>query len=473
MNIITITIDPSQTRQTLEGIGASLAWSGDPVGAAWSEAGKTRLADVLFCPQKGAGLSGVRFNIGAGGAASSADSWRHPECFRKSADAPFDASCHAGQQWFVRAAAERGASCRVAFANSPPHWLTRNGQGTQDKSQDRKISNLLPGAERAFAEFLADVVAHFAQTTFPFTALSPVNEPQWDWESGSQEGCRFDNDQILALAPVLREVLDKRGLSIEIDLPEAADLRFLPDDSDLTAPYIHGNEAHGGGKCREQIRDLHPHAEGKICGHDYWTYDPPEKSRHIREVVRTSMDRYLPMGRFWQSEVCIMEPGRDLGIETALRVARIAQQDFLYTDAAAWFWWLAISPYDYKDGLVYLEGQALDSENFHTSKTLWALGNFSRFIRPGWRRIALLDYHPEPESSGLYLSAWADPTGEKQAIVAVNTTQEPYALHAIGHLKHATPHTTSATQDLEAGTTQSTNDPLAIPAQTIVTWVLD
>lgn len=442
---MTLTLDPSQRFQTLEGIGASLAWSGDPVGERWSETAKTALADLLFCPERGAGLSGVRFNIGAGGAwaeESPADPWRHPKCFKQTAEAPFDPSCHAGQQWFVRAAAERGATCRVAFANSPPIWLTQNGRATHDKSESQKAltTNLKPGAEGAFAAFLADVVAYFESIGLPFTALSPVNEPQWAWEDGTQEGCRFSDSDIVTLAHALRAELDRRGLTIELDLPEAADLRFLID----------GQAAALAGVC-----------EGKLCGHGYWTYDPQDESRRLREAVRAAVAQHVPGGRFWQSEVCIMEPGRDLGMETALRVARLMHQDFVHADAAAWFWWLALSPYDFKDGLIYLGAD----ESYEASKTLWVLGNVSRFVRPGWRRLhAAL---PEgSEDAGLFVSAWCDPAGEELALVTINTSQQEQLAEPSVPLL-LTPHTTSATQTLEPGEAQQV---LHVPPHSVVTW---
>ncbi|MCX6368295.1 MAG: hypothetical protein NTX57_16550 [Armatimonadetes bacterium] len=438
-------LDPSQHFQTLEGIGASLAWSGDPVGETWSEAAKTQLADLLFCPERGAGLSGVRFNIGAGGAwaeESPLDPWRHPKCFKRTAESAFDPSCHEGQQWFLRAAAERGASCRVAFANSPPLWLTQNGRATHDKSESQKAltTNLKPGAEPAFAAFLAEVVEHFERVGLPFTALSPVNEPQWAWEDATQEGCRFSNSDILALAHTLRLELDRRSLAIELDLPEAADLRFLIDG---------------------QAEALAVVCEGKLCGHGYWSYDPPEESRRIREAVRRAIAQHVPGGRFWQSEVCVMEPGRDLGMELSLRVARMMHQDFVHADASAWFWWLALSPYDYKDGLIYLG----DNEAISPSKTLWALGNFARFLRPGWRRI----FVTPTEADGLYVSAWCDPAGEQLALVAINTTDQERTLE-LSESYALTPHITDGSRDLVPGEELAPGERLLAEPYSITTW---
>ncbi len=463
---ITLTLNPDRTYQTIEGIGASLAWSGDPVGETWSDASKTRLADLLFCQKTGAGLSGIRFNIGAGAAwveQNPSDPWRHPACFKRSADSPFNPDCHAGQQWFLRAAEERGAHHRTAFANSPPIWLTRNGRATQDKAHPTDTTNLKPGAEANFAAFLADVAEHFTHMGLPFTGISPVNEPQWDWEEGSQEGCRFSNDEIAAVAKALRAELDRRGLHCELDLTEAADLRFLIDDDFLEKPYIHGNEGRGLGKNREQLKDLAPLCEGKICGHGYWTYDPLAQSQRLREAVRATVDRHLPGGRFHQSEVCIMEPGRDLGIDTALRIARMMHQDFVHANASGWFWWLALSPYDYKDGLIYLEA----NEGILPAKNLWAVGNYARFLRPGWQRIEVT---PSEPVEGLYISAWRNPETSHYALVVVNTTTEEHTLH-LPELDSLTAYTTDADRDLEQSETLLIEAPLIAAPRSVTTWV--
>jgi len=73
---------------------------------------------------------------------------------------------------------------------------------------------------------------------------------------------------------------------------------------------------------------------------------------------------------------------------TALYVARVIFTDLVLANASAWQWWLGVSPYDYKDGLVYTDYNKFDG-NTYDSKTLWALGHFSRFVRPGMKRISI------------------------------------------------------------------------------------
>lgn len=74
--------------------------------------------------------------------------------------------------------------------------------------------------------------------------------------------------------------------------------------------------------------------------------------------------------------------GYDRTMKTALYVARIIHHDIVYAGARSWQWWRAVGG-DYKDGLLRefsnregTNGRVVDS------KLLWALGNYSRFVRP-------------------------------------------------------------------------------------------
>jgi hypothetical protein len=57
-------------------------------------------------------------------------------------------------------------------------------------------------------------------------------------------------------------------------------------------------------------------------------------------------------------------------------------------NVSGWQWWTALSQEDYKDGLIYTDWKKPgDAETIFTSRLLWVLGNYSRFVRPGMRRI--------------------------------------------------------------------------------------
>ena len=67
-NTVIATYELTQTqRQTIDGFGASDAWSMWQIGC-WDDSLQTKVADWLFSQDKGIGLSIWRFNAGAGSA---------------------------------------------------------------------------------------------------------------------------------------------------------------------------------------------------------------------------------------------------------------------------------------------------------------------------------------------------------------------------------------------------------------------
>lgn len=181
-----LALQPERRYQVIENFGASDAWSMDPIGREWSLENKNRLADLLFSRDKGIGLSLWRFNIGAGSRWTDGNSlwdpWRGAEAFKRSEDSAYNWTRQAGQQWFLKAARDRGVRQFLACAYSPPVWMTANGHAYCDARTGS--TNLKPGSEGAFARYLADVLARFARQGMPFQYLSPANEPQWAWEGG-------------------------------------------------------------------------------------------------------------------------------------------------------------------------------------------------------------------------------------------------------------------------------------------------
>ena len=123
--------------------------------------------------------------------------------------------------------------------------------------------------------------------------------------------------------------------------------------------------------------------------------------------------------------------GYDFTMKTALYVARIIHHDIVYAGARSWQWWRSIGG-DYKDGLIreysdptFLNGEVKDS------KLMWALGNYSRFIRPGAVRKAIIAKDnqgkiiPEGDTdvTGLMCSAYQNTDG-KEVFVMINYAAE-------------------------------------------------
>jgi len=483
-----VVVRPDLPRQTIDNFSASDCWSMDPIGREWSDEGRERIADLLFSTEKGIGLSLWRFNIGAGSSATDGDKlwdpWRGVECFRDSAEAPYDWSRQAGQQWFLRAARDRGVREFLAGANSPPVWLTANGHAYCDPTGPS--TNLRAGVERDFARFLADVVEHLRRRGYAFRYLSPLNEPNWGWEGG-QEGCRFANADIIRLVEALHAELSHRGLNVDILVPESGDYTSLLDDErfrawlgtdDPATVYMSGNNTRGDGKYREYIRDLLSDARlramlgNRLSAHSYWTDRGRQNLVDLRRAVRANLDAYSPGASLWQTEYCIMDHKRDLSMDMALHVARVIHHDLVDAEVSAWHWWLAVSPADYKDGLIYTDYRQTGEQNVLCSKTLWVLGNWSRYVRPGYRRVTV---DMAPAIDDVLPSAFTSPDGRRLVLVIVNASPRDVTLRL--RVGHTTPPmrrvVTDDTHDLAADPGPSSPGELRIGTRSVVTLLGD
>ncbi|MDQ0112203.1 glycoside hydrolase [Paenibacillus harenae] len=438
-----VILDGSVRYQTIDNFGASDAWSMDPLGKHWSEENKNQVADLLFSREKGIGLSAWRFNIGAGSNETDGsiipDPWRRAEAFKTSESGDYDWSKQAGQQWFLQAAKDRGVNTLIAFANSPPVWMTKNGHAQPDPGVGS--TNLQEGYEDEFAAYLIDVLEHFKQEGLAFDYISPINEPTWDWNRAQQEGNRYNNDDLKRVILELHRQLKESGNDAQISAPDGVEITSLLDDEYYQmfaggGQYGSGANNLGTGKYREYIKDLLGDPElkeaigNKIASHSYWSdYSKPGDDRlsKLRELLDANLKKYDAAAKYWVTEYCILGdygPGRDLGMDPAMHVARTIHFDLTEANAAAWQWWTAVSKVDYKDGLIYTDfKEAGDEQNILTSKILWALGNYSKFIRPGAERVALTGLNEEAASE-LLGSAYVHEGEGTVTAVFVNDSEE-------------------------------------------------
>ena len=490
-----VSVQWEQTRQTIHGFGASDAWSTQFVGKHWPAEKKNQIADWLFSREtgpegqpQGIGLSIWRFNIGAGSAAQGENSgiedpWRRSEGFLQE-DMTYDWSQQQGQRWFLEAAKERGVSTFIGFVNSPPVELTRNDKAYGSGWEN---ANLASDQYDDFAQYLATVGEHFESEGLGLDYISPVNEPQWNWsQENGQEGSPYLNSEIEKLTEALNQEIERRGLTTQIEIPEAAQINYLYA-SDTNRPQRDDQIAYFFGE--GGVQDLSAVAH-KVAGHSYYTTWPVSEMISQRRALAEQMQATDPSLEYWMSEYCILADneeisggGLDRGMDPALYVARVMHFDLTVANASSWQWWLGVSPYDYKDGLVYIDknkqnGEALDS------KLLWGLGNYSRFLQPGAVRLGTDrsdNVEAEQAARSLMVSAYRG-AGEAQAVVvAVNYSQREREMRlSVEGLPDGTsidtwqPYVTSSEDDLAPASSLIEEGAMAtVPARSIVTFVGD
>jgi O-glycosyl hydrolase len=488
------TISTSVVYQRIDNFGASDCWTMQEL-AHWSLASRERVADLLFSSKSGIALSCWRFNVGGGVNAQITHPWRTPETF-ETAEGQYDWTRQAGERWFLAAAKARGVPQFLAFVNSPPARMTRNGLTFTTKGDGS--TNLKPGDEAQYARYLCDILEHFrtnaeARERIEFQFVSPVNEPQWQWDGTSQEGTRASNADIKAVVRELAAELKRRELPTQIALVESGSLPDMvkPNEA-MTKEYgaVYGNYID------EFLGD---HEIGPLLGPmlGYHSYGSDLLNGPIvtdRQALAERMKQY-PQRRLWQTEYCVLVGpegkgggGRDLGMDTALNVARIIHLDLAVANASAWQWWTAMSPEDYKDGLIYTDYQKPgDAETIYPARLLWALGNYSRFVRPGMRRIAVQG--EADDLRGLMRTAYVDTASRRVVAVYVNEAAAAqlalkFDVRSRGwRLRRVTPYVTSerAGDELKAYPAierkaqpdGAIGTPVEIPARSVVTFVAE
>jgi O-glycosyl hydrolase len=504
-----ISIDLNQEVQTMEGFGGSDAWICQMVGKNWPINKRNTIADLLFSKDidaegnpKGIGLSMWRFYLSAGSAEQGSSSniasiWRRGECFQNP-NGTYDWSKQAGQRWFLQAAKSRGVEKFLAFTISPPVQMTVNGKAFSPR---RLNMNIKPGLLPNYADFLVETIDNLQRNEgVKFDYLSPINEPQYEWMAGgdglaSQEGTPATNQEMFDFTKLLSEKLSAKSLKTEVVLGEAGSIDYLFENVNAENRDDQINAFFGPSVTN--IAQL-PNVKKVISGHSYWTTWPVVSNQVSNRVKLNNRLKQFGNLNYWQTEFSILEqgitdipggggPGRDLGMRTALYVSRVIHNDIAVANASSWQWWLAVSTGDWKDGLVYLDDGTNNGANGSTgdnyclndgfirdSKTLWAFGNYSRFVRPGMVRVQIPNQNAVSASTDVMLTAYKDVATKKLVIVAVNYSDasRSYKLKLSGVLKNneLTPYVTSENSNLKKGTNVK-SDKFEIPARSIVTYV--
>jgi glucuronoarabinoxylan endo-1,4-beta-xylanase len=172
---------------------------------------------------------------------------------------------------------------------------------------------------------------------------------------------------------------------------------------------------------------------------------------------------------YWQTEVDTGTASGDSsgdGIASALLMAKQMHTDLTLVNLNAWhIWWL----YNASGNGGFL----FDTTNKVWSKRLWVLGNYSRFVRPGFRRVATSGTVP----SGVLLSAYTNSADGTVAVVAVNNNTSATALSVFitgAAPCSMTPYVTSSSDNLAAKSAVTISESrltATLGAQSVTTFV--
>ncbi|MFJ4784948.1 glycoside hydrolase [Streptomyces sp. NPDC088794] len=443
--------------QTIDDIGASGAWWVNDLQH-FSPEVQARVAKLLFSEQ-GLDLSSYRYNIGGGGAAVTTPA-RAAEDFLNS-DGSYDWSKDKGGRTFLKYAAKYGVRDLIGFVNSAPAEWTTNGQSCGGRLKAEHVQD--------FAEYVADVTAHFAQQGARFDYISPFNEPDNDFGSCGQEGMQVTVDQrddiVRALGAEQRARHQRTGI--------------IADESSSTVQFSTEVPQWISQPDTAQYVD-------KLAHH---TYNNPNDGQ-LGNVYETAKS----VGKTsWATEICCFGKGTtgwnqeyDPGIDNALLMSRIVYKDFASSHDSAFQWWVALAsgygsdPYTrndegWNDGLIYYDPDyATDgNQSLYFTKRYYALGQYSRFVKPG-----SVAHNVTGVPDGVEVSTY-DRDGKWVVVVNNhNATDTPLSLHFNSRtpVRASQAVRTSATEDwakvakpsVSSGTASAT-----LAGRSITTYVLD
>ena len=458
---VSVTLRPAVDRPstTFEGWGTALAWFANVTGG-WPAAERNRLADLFFT-DRGLGWTIARYNIGGGNAADTKPYlrpggavpgfWRLPSGIAPKdwrADAPemWDWSQDATQRWWLDAIRDRvPGAIFEAFSNSPPWFMTVSGRvsGAERGGDD----NLRPGEEQRFAAYLARSVEELQRRhRISFRTLSPVNEPNTNYwfAANKQEGAHWSPARQAAIIDASDAALKARRLTTVIAAPDETNAHLFLTD---IAAYPPATWA--------RIGQLNVHSYGTL------------HQTGARDAARSAGIR------LWMSENDAPldgDPENFDAMPSALAFAEHVVLDLKRLEPAAWVFWQAVEDLSARKdaagkvgagsnwGLVKadLTASANGPHAINITRKYWAMAQFSRYIRPGYRLIPVDD---------LDTAGALSPDGRTLALVHVNSGITPRQL-ALPVGWRAQMILTDATHDVRcvSGTTA--------PARSVVTMIL-
>jgi glucuronoarabinoxylan endo-1,4-beta-xylanase len=304
----------------------------------------------------------------------------------------------------------------------------------KDNNNINNGGHLLSSAYESWATTLAAFPAYFKTNTgVELWGISAQNEPDY---VASYRSCIFDKTQMNNFIKVLGPKL--KALDPPVHL-----LAAEPDTWGNTWGGDNFGTAIVGDATVSALVDI-------IATHDYDhrgagnTTTRPSPPANVKQHI-------------WQTETTL-DSGADIG--PALAFDKAIYAAVTSGGASGWvYWWTP----------EFLNGGSTTSP----PKRVYAMGNFSKFVRPGFVRVAITGV-----PSAVQIVAFTNPSDGTYAIVALNSGSSAqnvsFFVSGAGWPSTVTPYVTSASSNLAAGTELTVTAGRfsgALAAQSVTTFV--
>jgi glucuronoarabinoxylan endo-1,4-beta-xylanase len=425
----TVTVDYSQPKQTIAGFGASITWlAGDING--FAPADQTAVLDALYSTTKpSAGLSIIRagsmlceFNPSAG-----TYNWNNP-------------LIQSEISWMNRVKSTYGVNQFLVTTWTPPAFMKSNNSCSNGGSV---LTQYYPDLANTMVLWMQNAQTSLGQQV---NVWSVQNEPS---NSTSYDSANYTPAQFISFVTgYLKPAMLSAGLTTKIAVPE---------------PSVWGGPSYFDSNWGFPILQNQPQMDADVdilATHDYGA------NASLASPSLAALQYNKPI---WQTEVY---KGRTYNgsISDALSWADSIHGALSTGNFNAWFYWWSIDPYN--------DNQALISYNNSTwiytiPKRVYAIGNFSRFMRPGSIVLAT-----SSTSSSVQATA-VSPTSGTVALALANQSKSSVAVTVnLSNFANppsiVTPYRTSATENqvpLSTIPVTGGSFTVTLPASSIVTLI--
>jgi glucuronoarabinoxylan endo-1,4-beta-xylanase len=383
-----IQVNKDTMQQEIWGFGAT---ANDPVNElmGMSQAAQQSLLDTFFGMQNdGVGLNLIRLEINP---FTKSDPNVRNVLQATINPAPgvwdFDTDYH--QRWFADQALDRNPDIRFAGSVwSPPAWMKDNGS-------EMYGGHLKPEYYDEFAEYLLNWAKKYKEDYgYDVDWLSIQNEPEASMDYASAV---YTAAELSSVVSTVYDALKTDGIPMQLGAPEGGHL----------------------GSTSKLLGQMDPAAVQKLdyIGTHFYSWDTYDAYNYDLR----SYDKPLFMMEF--SLPIPNDSTITGGLAVADQINAALEQGY-----SSYLYWLyvtrpATSPNSLREGLVNLHADGTYSIN----KRLYTMGQFSRFIQPGDRKV--------PADSGnsyVTVTAAKNAATNKAALVAANSTTEPITVTISG-----------------------------------------
>jgi glucuronoarabinoxylan endo-1,4-beta-xylanase len=392
-NETSVTVDGSVTHQKIDGFGFRSTAEGQIRNMPTTE--QQNLLDLIFDVNKGVGMSIVRVTI-------------RPDF--EPTQGNYDISGEADMAWFLTEAQTRGVNTFFGSPWSPPAWMKTNNNLVSGRLDPNKYADYA----KYLARWVIDLKTNYSIDMY---GVSIQNEPDID---PGYISCLWNGQELHDfLDPFLKDEWIAQGLNTKIMMAEEGKWPRNRISETLSDPAT------------EPLLDI-------IARHGYGTLSPFKLSNTYNKPV-------------WQTE----ENGNhgtggsaNTDINDGLFWAERLHKWLTEANVNAWLWHWLVMPTNWNknfaSNIIHIE-----SDNELTiARRLYTIGQYSKFIRPGYYRI---DCTKNP-SRNVYASAYQDPVSGEFSIVAINANSGSrsvnFKLNSLS-TNSVTPYTTTASKDIE------------------------